>query len=89
LNTVVIGISVDNIQDQEKFTAKEKLNYPLLADPEKKVVKEYGVLMDRGFAQRATFVMDKKGVIRKIYNPADAQKNADEVLNYIKENLKD
>jgi peroxiredoxin Q/BCP len=89
LDTVVLGISTDKLADQEKFTEKETLNFPLLADPDKKIAKEYGVLSPRGFAQRATFVIDKQGIVRKIYPSANAKTNPDEVLKYVKENLAD
>lgn len=84
-----MGISVDPLEAQEKFTKKEELTYPLLADPEKKTAKAYGVLAPAGYSKRVTFVIDKKGVIRKIYPNANASKNAEEVLDWIKENLKD
>ena len=44
LDTVVIGISTDTLEDQQKFTDKESLNFPLFADPDKKIAREYGVL---------------------------------------------
>jgi peroxiredoxin Q/BCP len=88
-DTVVLGISTDQLADQNKFTEKESLNFPLLADADKKVAKEYGVLSDRGFARRATFVIDKKGIVRKIYPSANADKNPQEVLDYVKNNLAD
>jgi thioredoxin-dependent peroxiredoxin len=87
LNTVVIGISVDNLTNQQKFTAKESLTFPLLADPEKKVTKEFGALSTRGLASRYTFVIDKNGVVRKIYKTVSPNKHPQEVLDYIKENL--
>jgi len=86
---VLLGISVDSLADQRKFTDKEKLSYPLLADRDKKVAKAYGVLSPRGFANRSTFVIDKKGIVRKIYPNAKATENAEEVLTWVKENLKD
>jgi peroxiredoxin Q/BCP len=87
---VVIGASTDTLELQQKFTDKENLNFPLLADPDKKLAKEYGVLNPaNGFASRSTFVIDKKGIVRKIYSKADAKKNPQEVLDYVKENLKD
>jgi peroxiredoxin Q/BCP len=87
---VVIGASTDTLALQQKFTDKENLNFPLLADPDKKLAQEYGVLNpERGFASRSTFVIDKKGIVRKIYSKADAKKNPQEVLDYVKENLKD
>jgi len=88
LDTVVLGISVDALDAQEKFTAKEKLNFPLLADPDKKVTGAYGVLNPtRGVAQRATFIIDKKGIVRKIYPMANADKNPQESLDWVRENL--
>ncbi len=86
---MVIGISIDNLAEQQKFTEKEKLTFPLYADAEKKVAKAFGVLGKSGYAQRTTFVIDKKGVIRKIYPAADAKSNPEEVLTYVKENLAD
>lgn len=87
LDTVVIGISTDNLKAQEEFTEKENLNYPLLADPDKKVTKEFGALGPRDFASRYTFVIDKTGVVRKAYTKVDTGKHPDEVLKFIKENL--
>ena len=86
-DTVVLGISTDKLADQNKFTEKESLNFPLLADADKKVAKEYGVLSDRGFAKRVTFVIDKKGVVRKIYPNVNPEKNPQEVLDYVKNHL--
>ena len=89
---MVIGISTDTLDDQQKFTDKEKLNFPLFADPDKKAIDAFGVLNpDRGLANRYTFVIDKKGVLRKIYMPAaiDVNRHPEEVLKYIKENLTD
>jgi peroxiredoxin Q/BCP len=90
LNTVVLGISTDTLEDQGKFTDKEKLNFPLLADADKKVATAFGVLnTQRGFANRSTFVIDKNGIVRKIYAKADADKNPMEVLEWVKLHLTD
>jgi thioredoxin-dependent peroxiredoxin len=90
VDTVVIGISTDKLADQVKFTEKENLNFPLFADPEKKVTRDFGALnAGRGLAARVTFVIDKNGVVRKIYRTGtvNPSKHPDEVLDYIKENL--
>jgi len=84
---VVVGISVDKLEDQIKFTEKENLNFPLLADPEKKVAKALGALGKNGFASRYTYVIDKKGTIVKIYKTVKPGDHADEVLKYVEENL--
>lgn len=90
LDTVVIGISTDKLEDQQKFIDKEKLNFPLLADPEQNVSKALGVMVEgRPVTQRVTFVIDKTGTIRKIYPKVDARAHHEvDVLDYVKQNLK-
>jgi thioredoxin-dependent peroxiredoxin len=88
-DTVVLGISVDPLDDQVKFTDKEKLTFPLLADADKKVTDAFGVLNEKGMAKRTTFVIDKKGVVRKIYREPKVDSHPQEVLDYVKEHLVD
>lgn len=87
LDTVVIGISTDTLDLQQKFTDKEKLNFPLLADPDKKVTTAFGALSQRGSASRYTFVIDKKGVVKKVYTTVKPADHPKEVLTFVKENL--
>jgi peroxiredoxin Q/BCP len=87
LDTVVVGISNDTLEKQEEFTKKEKLNFPLLADTGKKVTNAYGAMSLRGVPSRFTFVIDKKGVLRKVYTSVAPGKHPDEVLAYVKEKL--
>jgi peroxiredoxin len=62
-----------------------------MADTEAKGAKAFDVLSPQGYANRVTFVIDKKGVVRKIFDfkkdTLDLQKHPDEVLKYVKENL--
>jgi peroxiredoxin len=62
-----------------------------MADTDAKGAKAFGVLNPSGYANRVTFVIDKKGVVRKVFDFAkdklDLQKHPDEVLSYVKENL--
>ncbi len=73
-DTVVFGISTDNIPSQKEFADKLKLQFPLLSDfANRNVAKEYGVLIpERGFANRATFVIDKEGRIQHIEEGSSA-----------------
>jgi peroxiredoxin len=53
------------------------------------VAKTFGVLGANGFAMRQTFVIDKKGVVRKIFSKdVKPGTHPDEVLAFVKENLK-
>ena len=68
VETQVFGISTDNVPSQKEFADKLKLTFPILSDFAKRQVSaDYGVLfVDRGFANRATFVIDKEGRIQHI-----------------------
>ncbi len=88
-DTVVLGISVDPLEKQQQFTEKEGLTFPLLADADKKTAEEYGVLNDKGMAKRTTFVIDKKGVVRKVYRDVKVDGHAQDVLDFVKEHLVD
>ena len=69
LNTVgakVLGISVDTFFALKAWADAQKLDFPLLSDPTKETAKAYGVLADRGFANRWTFYIGKDGRIQAI-----------------------
>lgn len=82
---MIIGISVDTLGLQQKFNKKEKLNFPLLADAEKKFAKAYGVLNPKNkLAGRVTFVIDKEGNLAKIYTKVAPVGHPEEVLEFAK-----
>ncbi len=80
----VLGVSVDTVDSHKAFKQNQKLNFTLLADDKKEVSKSYGVLSERGYSSRVTFVIDKEGVIRKIYTNVDPVANATETLEFAK-----
>ena len=58
---------------RKKFAEELGAEYRLLADwPDKEVSRRYGVLSERGFSQRTTFLIDKQGIIRRIDSGRDA-----------------
>jgi peroxiredoxin (alkyl hydroperoxide reductase subunit C) len=68
-DAILLGITVDNIPTLFAWTNQMgKLWFPVLSDfwPHGAVAKKYGVLRSNGVAERALFVIDKKGVIRYI-----------------------
>ncbi|MFZ0448390.1 MAG: peroxiredoxin [Desulfatiglandaceae bacterium] len=68
-DAVLLGITVDNIPTLFAWTNQMgKLWFPVLSDfwPHGKVADEYGILRSDGMAERALFVIDKKGIIRYI-----------------------
>ena len=65
----VLGISVDTFFALKAFQDQEKLNFPLLSDFNKEVIRDYGVFNEdmiglKGIAKRSVFVLDKNGVVR-------------------------
>jgi peroxiredoxin Q/BCP len=69
----IFGVSVDSTESHQKFITKYQLPFPLLADPEKKIVRAYGVWVEKSMygkkymgAERTTFVIDAQGRIAAI-----------------------
>jgi peroxiredoxin len=78
----LIGISVDSKATLRAFAQEEGYDFTLLADfwPHGEVSKEYGVFLEhKGFATRATFLIDVDGVIREHFltEPGQARSLAD------------
>jgi peroxiredoxin Q/BCP len=82
--TVVLGVSTDDVESHKKFKEKENLNFALLADPTKEISTQYAGLSNFGLAKRVTFLIDKQGVIRKIYRDVDVNENYKEILEVLK-----
>ena len=62
-NVAYFMASVDPIADNKGFAEKEKADFPLLSDPDKKTAEAYGVLNARGMANRWTYYIGKDGKI--------------------------
>jgi len=82
-NAVIVGVSVDTPDSHKKFCTKEGLTFRLLADPEHKVVDEYGSLGHFGtwtIANRNTFLIDPLGKIVRVWTKVDPSHHSEEVL---------
>lgn len=83
----VIGVSPDDIEKHKKFETKYDLPFELIADPKHKVINAYGVwgekqLYGRKYMglHRTTFLIDEKGVIRKIFLKPKSAQHAEEII---------
>lgn len=66
---VVIGVSGDSVGSHEKFAAKHRLPFTLLADTDGSARKAFGVKKSMGvFDGRVTYVIDPEGVVRLVFN---------------------
>jgi peroxiredoxin Q/BCP len=89
---VVLGISRDTPKAQAKFKAKYDLPYPLLADVDEKVCKQFGVLKEKNMygkkvigIERTTFLIGPDQTLLKVFPKVKPEGHAEEVLATIKE----
>ncbi len=78
LNSVVLGVSVDDTKSHQEFCTKEGLTFKLLSDNGHKVSEEYGSLTNLGvvkFSKRYTFIINPAGKIVQVYTDVDADIN--------------
>lgn len=87
----VIGVSPDESQKHKKFEAKYKLPFKLIADPNHTILEKYGVWDQKQMfgnkymgVLRTTFVIDEKGVIRKIFLRPKNKAHAEEIIESMK-----
>lgn len=80
---MVIGVSSQGVESHQGFCQKENLNFNLLADTDRVVAKAFGVGGFMGFDSRVTFLIDKTGVIRKVWESVSPGRHAAEVLDAI------
>jgi peroxiredoxin Q/BCP len=76
--------SVDSLQDNTTFAAKNDASFPILADPSKVMTNAYGVLSRGGFAQRWTFYIDPQGIIRQIDKRVNPRTAGSELVKNLK-----
>jgi peroxiredoxin Q/BCP len=83
----VLGVSPDEAAKHKKFEAKYNLPFRLIADPEHTIIEKYGVwdekqLYGRKYMGllRTTFVIDEKGIIRKIFLRPKNKQHAEEII---------
>ena len=77
-------MSKDTVQSHERFVLTRDLHCRLLADPAGRIIKLLGVAGPLGFANRTTFVIDKSGVVRRVFENVSAKGHAAEVLAFVK-----
>lgn len=89
LNAAVVGVSLDTVDSHKQFCTKETLSFKLLADPDHKVVDEYGVpVKGMGpvkFASRQTFLISPDGKVLKFWPDVSVNNHSEEVLAAIKQ----
>jgi len=87
-NAVVIGVSPDGVESHAKFRVKFGLDFVLVADVGHKVCEEYGVWVEKNNygkkymgVQRATFLIDRNGLVAYVWPKVAVDGHTDEVLD--------
>ena len=91
LNAIVLGCSADTVEAQAKFKAKQKLNFPLLSDPDFTVIEPYGARRMKSFLGksylgivRSTVLIGPDGKVERIWASAKSKGHAAEVVEALK-----
>lgn len=79
-NVTYFMASVDPLEENTKFAQSEKADFPMLSDPTKETATAYGVLSERGFANRWTFYVDKSGKIAAIEKAVKPATSAEDMI---------
>ena len=90
MDATVIGISRDSVARHDKFKKKYELPFTLASDEEGKVTEAYGVWVEKSLygrkymgIERATFLIDEKGKIERVWHKVKVAGHADEVLKAV------
>jgi thioredoxin-dependent peroxiredoxin len=85
---IVLGVSPDEEKKHKKFEDKYGLPFTLIADTDHKIINSYGVwgekqLYGRTYMglHRTTFLIDEKGIIKKIFLKPKSKQHTEEILN--------
>ena len=89
---MILGCSADSVETQAKFKARHKINFPLLSDPDFKVIEAYGARRMKSFLGksflgivRTTFLIGPDGNIKKVWDKVNPKGHAAEVLEALVE----
>ena len=85
--TWILGVSKDDAKSHAKFAAKYELNVPLASDPDGSVCEAFGTWVEKSMygrkymgIERATFLVDRDGVVKRAWRKVKVPGHADEVL---------
>jgi len=90
-NTTILGVSKDSCDSHRTFIEKKNLNLTLISDTDKEIQDKYGVWQLKKFmgkefmgTVRSTFLIDKDGEIKKIWEKVSVKGHAEKVLDEVK-----
>jgi len=89
-NTIVLGVSTDDLTSHQKFSKKYGLPFTLLSDENAAVSKAYGVYKQKSMygktywgIERSTFVIDERGKIKAVFPKVKVEGHVEDVMNVL------
>ena len=83
----VVGVSADSEASHRRFKEKQQLNFPLIADVDKRLIKEFGAWGEKKLAGRVydgilrtTFIISPDGIIERVITKVDTKNAAAQIL---------
>lgn len=96
LKTEILGVSRDSVKSHEGFKAKHCFPFELISDADEKLCKLFGVIKEKNMygrkvlgIERSTFILDKRGVLRKEYRGVKVDGHVADVLSELKRLVKE
>ena len=87
----IFGVSRDSVASHEKFKAKMNFPFELLSDSDEEVCQGFGVIKMKNMygkkvrgIERSTFVIDARGVVRRVWRGVKVPGHVEEVLEFVK-----
>jgi thioredoxin-dependent peroxiredoxin len=87
----VVGVSKDSVSSHDKFKKKYSLTFPLVSDSDGKICEKYGTWVEKSLygrkymgIERSTFLIDKEGVIAKVWHKVKVAGHVDDVEEALK-----
>ncbi len=91
MGVTILGVSKDSVKSHQKFAAKFNLNFPLLSDEDKQIIKSYNAWRNKKFmgreyegTTRITYLINPQGKIKKIYEKVNPLVHVQEIINDLK-----
>lgn len=88
----VIGVSPDSVESHAKFVEKHRLPMTLLSDPDRQLISALGAWVEKNMygkksfgVQRSTFLVDREGIVKKVWPRVKPQGHAAQVLEAIRD----